>query len=423
MKIIPKIDVMAHSGRFLCCAEVCLRSIMCLLFILFMTEHAPVAAQSSTSDQINAAHTGRATFSGGIKLPLQIKWQRAFTLFDLGPDYTKLIFYPMVADGRVFISAKNMTRASGLIVALDMSNGSILWRMSTEVTARLAYGQRYLITSIGSFIYALDPSSGRVVWETPTKQYDSGQPVAVNGSVYVASGAIGGDVQALNEKNGKQLWSFFDGFGLTSASRATYYERKLITMNRCRLFAFNSNKGRVRWTFANSCWGGGAITSPAHRGRIYASRMEFNHPMTLLEIDVNTGKQIGKISNVFGVPAFSEDVMVVRTGSESSTLAAFSVESGKRLWSKSAQGGRFVPSPIIVNDFVIIGRQKDVFGLPGAELWVLDYRTGSILQRVKLDSDLEIDRTPDENHAWGLAAGDGLIIVYGGNQVYAIGGS
>ena len=82
-----------------------------------------------------------------------------------------------------------------------------------------------------------------------------------------------------------------------------------------------------------------------------------------------------------------------------------------------------MPSPIIVNDFVIIGRQKDVFGLPGAELWVLDYRTGSILQRVKLDSDLEIDRTPDENHAWGLAAGDGLIIVYGGNQVYAIGGS
>src|SRR6185295_10247712 len=86
--------------------------------ILFTTSAiAQVPADQARNFQIDATHTGAVT-SPGLTPPLKQRW-----VINFGQP----ISYPLIADGRVFVSVKDPVNYGTTLFALNPTNGAILW--------------------------------------------------------------------------------------------------------------------------------------------------------------------------------------------------------------------------------------------------------------------------------------------------------
>jgi outer membrane protein assembly factor BamB len=100
---------------------------------------------------------------------------------------------------------------AGVVVALRISDGRILWSTSvsgavdSETLYDERHGQVYVGTDDGT-LYAMDPSSGAVRWSHRSKGAIERRPTADADSVYVATAAD--RVFALDARTGKQRWQY-----------------------------------------------------------------------------------------------------------------------------------------------------------------------------------------------------------------------
>src|SRR5687767_3584914 len=92
-----------------------------LLFSTFILFAIPVQAQvgpeQARNYQIDETHTGSSN-SPGLIPPLRPKWSRNF-----GQDMS----YPLIADGKVFITVRNESAYGTELYALNAADGSTLW--------------------------------------------------------------------------------------------------------------------------------------------------------------------------------------------------------------------------------------------------------------------------------------------------------
>src|ERR1044072_3740437 len=92
------------------------RFLPALIFTLFATT---VSAQQARNFQIDATHTGSIT-TDDLTPPLKQRW---------AVDFGQNISYPLIADGKVFVTVRNASSGTTLY-ALDATNGAQLWSFS-----------------------------------------------------------------------------------------------------------------------------------------------------------------------------------------------------------------------------------------------------------------------------------------------------
>jgi outer membrane protein assembly factor BamB len=255
-----------------------------------------------------------------VRPPFRVVWSR-------GLD--SLIEFPaVVADGVAYIS-----NAGGTVRAIDMRNGSVIWRHDTphgKMAASPAIdGDELIVHGMDGHVWALDRSDGHLVWHYTLGSPIESSPLVVGGlDVF---GAWNGRITALDLRTHRVRWARYDGCKITSS--AALADGTLYIGDYCgRLLALNLANGRLRW-------------SQSVNGRIY------------------------------GTPAVAAGRVFVPS-SDGGSLTAFST-SGRYLWRRYT-GSYVYSSPAVSQGRVFFGSYNGVFyavrASNGATLW--EHSTG-----------------------------------------------
>jgi len=140
----------------------------------------------------------------------------------------------------------------GLVVALRVSDGSVVWRssVSSESTAAVVGGVVY----IGSWdhkVYALSLKTGKTLWATQTDGEIDSSPAYGGGLVFVGNNA--GSVWALDAQTGRVRWtgrsfsSFLHGREYFYATPAVAYGRVFAPNTDGTVYAFGEATGHLLW--------------------------------------------------------------------------------------------------------------------------------------------------------------------------------
>jgi hypothetical protein len=93
-------------------------SLLALLCTLFTTTAlAQDAPEQARNFQINATHTG-AISSEHLTPPFKQRWV---------VNFGRSISYPLIADGKVYVTVKNASGTGTTLYALDGTNGATVW--------------------------------------------------------------------------------------------------------------------------------------------------------------------------------------------------------------------------------------------------------------------------------------------------------
>ncbi len=133
---------------------------------------------------------------------------------DLGEGISKkapLVASPVIANNTIYASD---TR--GVVSAYTLDSGKRLWRAGTlgkeqeknDIIAGggLAYGRNMIFASNGSRdLVALNATNGQVLWRTQAKAALRGAPTTLGGRVYIIDAV--NNVMAMDAVTGKEIWS------------------------------------------------------------------------------------------------------------------------------------------------------------------------------------------------------------------------
>ena len=252
-----------------------------------------------------------------LRPPFRILWSR-------GTGY--LAEFPaVVSEGVAYIGNQR-----GVVQALAMSNGRVLWKRRTPngemASSPAVWGDRLVVHGMDGIVRVLARSNGRVLARFVVGSPIESSPVVRDGIDYF--GAWNGRVYALDLRRMRLRWTFTSGCKLTSS--AAIAGPTLYIGDYCgRLLALARTTGRERWT--------GAVN-----GRIY------------------------------GTPAVSAGRVFVPS-SDGGSLSAFST-SGRYLWRRYI-GAYVYSSPAVWGGRVFFGGYNGVFyGLSarsGRTLWTV----------------------------------------------------
>lgn len=151
------------------------------------------ALDAATGDEVWAFDTHGHTLDSG----------------SFGFDRRTIQSSPVVADGRVFVGARD-----GFLYALDAASGARVWTFDHEISwvnssAAIAEGVLYVGTSDGQFVQAVDAGTGEERWRVPTRGVVWTSPVVADGMLYVAEGA--GRIRGLDPASGEEQWAAWVG--------------------------------------------------------------------------------------------------------------------------------------------------------------------------------------------------------------------
>ncbi|MDQ3934340.1 MAG: PQQ-binding-like beta-propeller repeat protein [Actinomycetota bacterium] len=335
--------------------------------------------------------------------PLARKWSR-----ELGTR----VSYPVVADGRVFVTADDENTLGTAVIALDRRTGRILWWRNAGETfgsgrSHVTYdaGRLYLETSSGT-VQALDPATGASLWARQQSQDRvSHVPLAHGGQVWTSGSGIGGTMYALDGAAGDLLW--VEGIGNDSGPAAD--GRNVYVAHDCEgVTALDRIEGYVDWKGGTPLCGsgGGSGRVPVvHDGRVYARQDRSYDSTGGWVVRTEDGAEIGKFT-AEEPPVFKGDVGLFL---HNRTLTARNVASGADMWTFTGDG-KLVTAPLIVGGVAYVGSESGrVYGLElgtGRQVW-------SDVAGKELSSSREGGLTS------GLAAGEGSLFVPSGGTLTA----
>jgi outer membrane protein assembly factor BamB len=357
----------------------------------------------SVTWQNNTLHDG---YDAGSPLvpPLTLKWIRDFSVLTTS--------YPLIAQGRVFVT----TAASGAygtkLLALDEHTGTTIW--SADIAAQYYFANaaydsgKVFIVNYDGLLKAFDAASGTLLWSVslPNQFAFTSPPTATNGIVFAGGAGIGGTVYAVNETDGAVLWTKPVENG-DHSSPAVIGGTVFVSYACPQSYGFNALTGQPLWHHSGCCEGGGGKTPVVHGGLVYV-RDDYCDQTNGLVLNANTGSVTGGF-NSERPPAFIGNLALYF---QSGTLRGVDLPSGQVLWSFTGDG-HLTSAPLIVNQTIYIGSNSGtLFGVNtrGQQTW-----TTQVYASIP---------APDEHNAGlttGLGAGDSLLIVPAGSVLAAYG--
>lgn len=239
-------------------------SLLVFTFILFaISVQAQVGAEQARNYQINETHTGSIN-SPGLTPPLRPKWSRSFG---------QKMSYPLIADGKVFVTVRNVSAFGTELYALNAADGATLWSYSLggfSYWSAICYenGRVFALNSDG-LLRAIDGDNGTVIWtkQLPGLTFTSA-PTVFQGVVYVASGANGGNASAVSADTGNILWTTPVQAG-ASISPAVTADGLYLSYICGNIYKLNPTDGSIIWRRNPVCSGSGGETPVLYNGRLY----------------------------------------------------------------------------------------------------------------------------------------------------------
>jgi outer membrane protein assembly factor BamB len=363
-----------------------------LIFTLFATT---VSAQQARNFQIDATHTGSVTTEHLIP-PLKQRW---------AVDFGQNISYPLIADGKVFVSVRNASSGTTLF-ALNAANGGVIWSFSVGGFSRwsgLCYenGRVFAVNSDG-LLRALDGASGSVIWQVqlPGQFVFSAPPTVLDGVIYLSGAGSGGTVYAVNAGSGAVLWTRQVANGDMSSPAVTS-DGVYVSYSCPNVYKLNPTTGAEIWHYAPGCSGGGGKTPALYNGRLYV------RDSSDVIFDSQTGTIVGTF-NAKNTPAFSGNLGVLLDGPKFfgsfGTLKAFDINTNAVLWSFAGDG--FLQSAVlVVNNYVYVGSSQ-------GKLFAVDAATGQQVWTTNTGSSIPyVDEQNLSQPLTSFAAGEGLLVI------------
>lgn len=380
------------------------KSLACLLTLLTLllcaSAQAQVAQDQSVTFQADAAHTGFVS-SPGLAPPFVRKWY---------VNFGQPVSYPVVADGRVFVTVRNTTAHGTRLYAIDAATGGFLWGPvalgGTYWWSALTYenGRVFALNGSGT-LRAFDAATGALIWQQgmPSQWSFSSPPTAYNGVIYLGGAGSGGTVFAISAANGAILWTAPVANG-DSSSPALTPDGLYVSYPCENVSKFNPTSGALVWKLPTYCSGGGGSTPVFHNGRLYVRDGSANYIL-----DAQTGAKVGTFTSRTP-PAFSGNLGFF-TGQnqyfyDNGTVYARDLSNDNALVWSFAGDGYLRSAPFVVDDHVYVGSEKGM-------LYALEKATGRLVWSQNVGWAIphpDEFNTAQQPHS-GFAAGAGLLLV------------
>ena len=354
--------------------DICCRSVMYMknltlalagLILIFFatTARAQDDPEQARNFQINTTHTGSIS-SATLTPPLKQRWV---------VNFGRPMSYPLIADGKVYVTVKDAVGQGTTLFALDSTNGGVLWSSalggSFPWSAACYENGRVFALNGSSMLRAFDGATGNMIWSAQLAGSFSlfnAPPTVFQGVIYVSGGLR---VFAVSADTGGVLWTSSVINGDTSSPAVTN-DGVYVSYSCPNVYKLNPLTGAKIWHYAPGCSGGGGKTPALYNGRLYVR--DFSDTI----FDSQTGTIIGNF-NAKNTPAFSGDRGFFLDGPHGfgsfGTLRARDVNTNSVLWSFAGDG--FLQSAVlVVNDYVYVGSAQGklyaVNAVTGQQAWV-----------------------------------------------------
>lgn len=370
-----------------------LLSSICILFAT--TARAQVPPEQARNLQINATHTG-AIVTEHLTPPLKQRWV---------VNFGRRISYPLIADGKVFVTVADSPNYGTTLYALNATNGATIWSYALGGTywwsASCYENGRVFTLNFDGVLRAFDGATGNLVWSAvlPGQLFYDAPPTVFQGVIYISARGAN-SVIAVTEDTGALIWTTPVLNGDTSSPAVTN-EGVYVSYSCPNVYRLDPATGAEIWHYSNGCSGGGGKTPALYNGRLYVR--DFQDAI----FDSQTGTIIGNF-NAKNTPAFSGSRGFFLNGphffGSYGALEARDVNTNALLWSFAGDG--FLQSAVlVVNDYVYVGSAQGklyaVNAANGQQAWVTT--AGSSIPYV--------DEQNVSQPVTSFAAAEGLLVV------------
>jgi len=384
---------------------------------LATSKSAPVAVAVAAAGadaltyQVDPRHDGDQPDSGLTVKSLHQLWNVSLGVASGYIDEAGDVSYPVIADGRVFVTVENSQSYGGVLYALNASTGATDWSVGIAGTygfSALAYdGQDLFVVNFDGVLTAFTANSGHELWseQLPGQYAFTAPPTAYDGVVYVSGAGSGGTVYAVSEADGVVRWTASVENG-DKSSPAVDSTGVYVSYACQQDYRFKLN-GTLVWHHTTSCEGGGGSTTVLHGASVYArGSVGLDTPIALTK---SAGSSVGSFASTTA-PAFGGQNMYTLYGGK---LVAVDPSGSPDRWSFGS--GTLVTAPVVGGSVVFVGSSSGtVYGVAaqsGKQVWSAS--AGPTILG------------PDEQNAdvlVGMAIGDGMLVVPAGNELTAFGG-
>lgn len=283
-----------------------------------------------------------------------------------GPGKEYLKFQPVLVDNVIYTASIN-----GLVTAFDKSSGKVIWQMSTLLPLVSGPGVGDGIIALASRkgnIWTINAQNGKPLWQTTMDGEVLAAPAVGHGKVIVKS--TDGYVRAFDSRNGALLWSYMQDepqLILHAASSplidSQFDSQKLIIgFANGDLVKLNASDGQLLWQQGIAEPDGAfAIdrmvdidADPIIYGHhIFAATYQGN----LASLDWQSGAVLWSyaLSSYTGMATDGQSIYV---SDARSFVWGFNAKNGAMLWILKKLYARGVTTPVILNQYVIVGDRE-----------------------------------------------------------------
>jgi len=367
-----------------------------LICAVFATAVSAQVSEQARNFQIDATHTG-ATTSATLTPPLKQRWV---------VNFGQPISYPLIADGRVYVTVKNASVPGTTLFALNAANGATLWSSnlggSFPWSGSCYENGRVFALNASGLLRAFDGATGNVVWSAllPNQFMFTSMPTVRDGVIYTGGAGSGGTVYAVNATNGALLWTRSVANG-DHSSPAVTSDGVYVSYACPNVYKLDPVTGAVIWHFAPGCSGGGGKTPALYNDRLYVR----DSAGTIH--DSFTGALIGNFV-AKNTPVFSGSRGFFLEGpnffGSFGTLRGRDVDTNAVLWSFAGDGS-LQSAVLAVNDYVYVGSASGklyaVNAATGQQVWVTQSGTSIPF----------VDEHNVSQPVTSFASGEGLLVV------------
>src|ERR1041385_2427894 len=371
-----------------------------LTSILFaISVQAQVGSEQARNYQINETHTGSIN-PPGLTPPLRQKWTR---------NFGQKMSYPLIADGKVFVTVRNESLYGTVLYALNAADGSTLWSFQLTGTyywSALCYENgRVFALNFDGLLRAFDGTTGSLIWsrQLPGQYAFSSAPSVFQGVVYAGGAGSAGTAYAVSAENGDVLWTRSVSNG-DNSSPAVTADGVYLSYSCWNVYKLNPANGSVTWHTTSNCSGGGGKTPVFYNNRVYAREVSTNTDVIL---NSQTGGTLGNFVSK-SAPAFSGNMGFFLNGPKwfgsYGTLEGRDVNTNLVRWTFNGDG-RLQSSMLVVNDYVYVGSDL-------GKLYAVEAATGTPVWSTTVGSPIPyVDEQNVSQPLTGFAAGEGILVI------------
>ncbi len=249
----------------------------------------------------------------------------------------------------------------------NVGNLTFAWagEVGTSIASAPVVGRGIVYVAAGGNVFAFRASDGTQLWaHLSCSGEGTVQPALTPNAVIVGDG--GGDLAAYDLNTGEQIWCNDESGSITSAP-AVDHQTVYIT-NGGDVVAVNARNGLTRWVFTTPNFSPVTNTPAVLRNTVYVTGGN-----SVFALDKKTGHllwrvNLGPQANI-SAPSVAGGTVYVG-GTEPTALRA---SDGHVLW-RQGNVGVNVTTPAIAYNKVYVNSQDPAFGL-----WALDASTGAIV--------------------------------------------